>query len=325
MMNFVRVTHSMKAIGFYQYGESDVLKVLDVPAPTPEKGQVLVKVMATGVNPADWRTRAGQFKMFMRPQFPFITGIEISGIISELGEGVTQFKIGDPVYGMLSVATGGGCAEYVAVNASALACMPKSLTFTQAASVPLTALTALQALRDKMNLKKGQHILIYGASGGVGMFTVQLAKSLGAKVTAVCSTRNVDWVKSLGADEVIDYTTTDILQLPRQYDAILDVVNYLYAKNAVKILKREGTFVTVSPVVSPIVQLRARMVGKQVKTVFVKPIGDDLSSLNSLFDTQKMTTYIAHEYSFEQAYQAHEESAAGHVRGKLVIRVGEQA
>ncbi|MDX2077340.1 MAG: NAD(P)-dependent alcohol dehydrogenase [bacterium] len=317
----VSITYNMKAVGFYEYGGTEVLRLLDLPSPTPEKGQVLVQVMAAGVNPADWRFRDGQFKAFVRAKFPFVSGLEVAGIVKAVGEGVTRFKIGERVYGRLPTAKGGGYAEYVAINESALAHMPHSFNFSQAASVPLTALTALQALRDKAKLRNGQRILIYGASGGVGMFAVQLAKAYGAHVTAVCSTKNVDWVKSLGADVVIDYTSTDVLALPDRYEVIFDAVNHLFAKDAIAILEKGGVYVTVSPVVNPLVQIRARLMGKQVKTTFVKANGADLETISHMIDAGQLMTYIEKEYPLEYASEAHRQSATGHVRGKLVITI----
>lgn len=222
----------MKAIGFRRYGDAGVQEEVVMPQPALAPNQLWIHVAAAGVNPADWRIRSGQFRLFMRPSFPFVPGAEVAGIVAEVGEGVTNFRMHDRVWAMLPTLSGGGYAQQVAVDETAVAHVPEELALGEAAAVPLTALTALQALSTIAQLRPQERVLIYGASGGVGHFAVQIARALGAEVTAMCSGRNVEWVKSLGAERVIDYTQEiDFAQNHRSrqltdFDVVFDAVNH---------------------------------------------------------------------------------------------------
>lgn len=218
---------TMQARGFRHYGGVEVLEPLTLPVPTPGPNEVRIKVAAAGVNPADWRLRSGQFRFAMRLKLPFVPGSDIAGVVAAVGPQVSQFRPGDAVYAMTPAAQGGGYAEYAVIAAEHAAQAPQGISFAQAAGTPLVALTALQALRDKAELQAGQRLLVYGASGGVGSFAVQIGKAMGAEVTAAASGRNRELVAGLGADAVLDYTAEDVTAARERYDVIFDAVNVL--------------------------------------------------------------------------------------------------
>lgn len=315
---------TMHAIGFHSYGSADVLELLDVPMPTLADDQVLIRVAAAGINPADWRIRNGQFKLFMRSPFPFIPGSDVAGVVVKVGSAVTRLRPDDAVYAMLPTATGGGYAEYAAVAESAVALMPSNLSFVDAAATPLTALTALQALRDKAALQPDQQVLINGASGGVGTFAVQVAKAMGARVTAVASGRNEELVRSLGADEFRDYTREDVTR-EAQYDVVFDAVNMFPWRKARRVLRRGGTLVSVNPVLAiPVFRLVARLGGWRLRSLFVQPSGADLETLNTWINHEQVRPVIEQCYPLADVQAAHRHSETERVRGKLVLIVDEQ-
>lgn len=213
----------MKAMVIRGYGAVDVLKYEEVEKPNIKPDQLLVKVHASSVNPIDWKTRKGMLSILTGNKFPLILGFDVAGEVVEVGSQVTRFQVGDAIYGSTSF-PGGAYAEFAAIPEKLAAIKPANMNYQQAATVPLAALTALQALRNLGNIKSGQKVLVNGASGGVGIFAVQIAKVLGAEVTGVCSTRNLDFVRSLNADLVIDYTQADFTNGNVQYDIIFDVV-----------------------------------------------------------------------------------------------------
>lgn len=213
----------MKAVIIRRYGAAEVLQYEDVEQPKIEPTQLLVKVRASSVNPIDWKIRQGMLSLITGSKFPKILGFDVAGEVVAIGSGVTRFKPGDAVYGSTSF-PGGGYAEFAAVPENLVVLKPTNLSYEEAAAVPLAALTALQALRDQGNIQTGQTVLINGAAGGVGSFAVQIAKALGTVVTGVSSTKNLDLVKSLLADRVIDYTQQDFTQDTAQYDIIFDAV-----------------------------------------------------------------------------------------------------
>src|SRR5213080_1112618 len=239
----------MKAIVYHSYGAADVLKLEDIQQPIPKDDQVLIKVRAAALNPLDWRMMKGvplPFRLMMKMQTPSVQqpvgiGRDVAGVVEAIGRDVTQFKIEDEVFGNCEAAV----AEYACTKESALVAKPLELTFDQAASIPVAGLTALQGLRDKGKVQAGQKVLINGASGGVGTFGVQIAKSFGADVTGVCSTRNVDLVRSLGADHVIDYTKEDFTKSDQRYDVILDNVPNHSLSECRRILNPNGKYVMI--------------------------------------------------------------------------------
>lgn len=317
---------TMQAVGFRRYGSADVLEQLQVPRPTLTDTSVLIRVVAASVNPADWRFRSGQFRFVIRLKLPFVPGADVAGIVEAVGSAVTGFRPGDAVYAMLPTALGGGYAEYAVATEDQVARMPRNLSFTEAAAVPLTALTALQALRDKAELQSGAHVLINGASGGVGTFAVQIAKALGAHVTAVCSGRNADFVRQLGADAVLDYTQQHVTAGEPCYDVIFDAVNTLAFRSARQALRPNGILVTVNPIaekLSPRWLARFRG-GRHLRSLLVQPSSSDLETLTTWLETRRIRPIIDHCYPLLDAADAHRSSETMRARGKLVLIVDQQ-
>jgi NADPH:quinone reductase-like Zn-dependent oxidoreductase len=317
----------MRAIGFSQYGGADVLETLNAAKPTISAETVLIRVIASGVNPSDPLFRSGALRNFVRLKLPFIPGLDVAGIVAEVGSAVTRFRPGDAVYAMLPNTRMGGYAEYAAVAQSSVAHCPANLTFVEAAAIPCAALTALQALRDQARVKSGLHVLINGASGGVGSFAVQIAKAFGAHVSATCSGRNIEFVRSLGADEVIDYTQIDITAGKPNYEVIFDAVGvYPFGKWKL-MLRPRGTLVTVNFIFgNPLQKLLARFDAnhRQLKSLLVQPNGADLEMLNQWIISGKLRPIIDQCYPLAEAAEAHRYSETKRVRGKLVLLVDEQ-
>ena len=308
----------MKAVRIHNYGGPEVLKYEDAPRPQPGKGEVLIRVHAAGVNPIDWKVRAGYMKDFMPYQFPLILGWDLSGVIEKIGARVTRFKRGDEVYSKPDTARDGAYAEYIVVLESEVALKPKSLHHVRAAAVPLAGLTGWQALFDVAKLKREQRVLIHGGSGGVGHFAVQFAKSKGAYVFATASTKNQDLLRELGADEPIDYTTQRFEEIARDVDVVLDTIGGDTQQRSWKVLKKGG--VLASLVQSPDVE-KAKALG--VRGVFVssEPNGAELAEIAALIDSGSVKVVIDRILPLREARRAHELSQSGHIRGKIVLRV----
>jgi NADPH:quinone reductase-like Zn-dependent oxidoreductase len=315
----------MQAVGFRRYGTAEVLEPLEVSVPAVEADTVLIRVAAAGVNPADWRIRNGQFRFGMRIRMPFVPGSDVAGVVEAVGSEVTKFRPGDRVYAMLTAAKGGAYAQFVAAPESDVALVPSTISLGEAAAVPLTALSALQALRDEANLQPGEHILIYGASGGVGTFAVQMAKATGARVAAVCSGRNVELVRSLGADEVLDYTQDDIFAEGSQYDTIFDAANQYSFWRWRRILRPQGTVVTVNPIIGKIMPpFLTQLFGGHLKSFFVQPSGANLETISQWIAEGRVRPVVEKYYPVADAADAHERSESLRARGKLVLVVDEE-
>ncbi|MEQ8971999.1 MAG: NAD(P)-dependent alcohol dehydrogenase [Coleofasciculus sp. C1-SOL-03] len=313
----------MNAVINNGYGSVDVLQYTSIEKPTPKPNQLLVKVHGTSVNPIDWKIRKGLLKLFTGNKFPMILGFDISGDVVEVGSAVTRFHPGEPIYAYLDSFPGGAYAEYAVVSEQAACLKPNNMTPIQAAAVPLAALTALQGLRNQGKIQPGHQVLINGSSGGVGSFAVQIAKALAAQVTAVCSTKNVELVKSLGADRVIDYTIQDVTQDTAKYDIVFNTVAHQTFSRWQKMLKPRGVYVTTLPTVESVVQTLFTSIfpGKTAKLIRVKPSGKDLTFLKELIEANKIQSVIEETYPLSDVAQAHSISEQGHVVGKLVIRV----
>ncbi len=321
---------SMKAIVYRCYGSPDVLTYEDIEKPMPGDDEVLVKVHAASVNPLDWHYMRGS-PYFIRlgsgvgaPK-DIRLGVDFAGTIEAVGKDVQQFKPGDEVFG----GANGAFSEYVTVRDSrALAMKPANITFEQAASVPIAAITALQALRDKGKIKTGHRVLINGASGGVGTFAVQIAKSFGAEVTGVCSTRNVEMVRSIGADHVFDYKKEDYTESGKQYDLIIDNVgNHSLLANR-RVLSPEGVLVIVGgaggnwlgPLIRPIkALLLSPFVGQEFVLILAQLRQEDLAILADLMQAGTVTPVIDRSYRLSEVPAAIRYSEEGHARGKIVV------
>jgi NADPH:quinone reductase-like Zn-dependent oxidoreductase len=311
----------MKAVFINQYGSAELLQYADVEKPQIKSDQMLVKVHASSVNPIDWKIRSGIIQLLTGYNFPLILGFDVAGVVEEVGNSVTGFQAGDSIYAFLDSLPGGAYAEYAAVSERAACLLPNTMSYEQAAAVPLAALTALQALRDSGEIQPGQQVLINGASGGVGSFAVQIAKALETEVTAVCSTKNVELVETLGADYVIDYTQKDFAQDTKQYDIILDAVAKESFSRCQNILKPNGIYVTTLPALDTLVQglLTFLVPGKTAKFMLANSSGKDLAFLKNLIEANKLRSIIAKTYPLSELAAAHEESEQGRVVGKLVI------
>lgn len=313
----------MKAAVIDQFGPSSALQVRDIPTPEITVDQILVEVHAASVNPIDWKIRDGMMGDRYGKEFPMVLGLDASGVVVKVGDSVTEFKEGDEVYARSDNGAGKCYAEYVALNPGTVALKPESLSHVEAAAIPLAALTPLIGMRDCAGLKAGDRILIIGASGGVGIFAVQIAKLMGADVTAVCSTRNIDLARELGADRVIDYTKGEVLQAGDDYDVIYDTVGaqtYVSAKPA---LKEEGIYLTLVPVPGIdffIPGQTERMTGKGYFVAWT-PHASDLRILSDWVASGQLRPVIDSEYPLEEIRQAHERSQTLRAQGKIIIRM----
>ncbi|GAX37681.1 NAD(P)-dependent alcohol dehydrogenase [Nodularia sp. NIES-3585] len=312
----------MKAVVIRRHGSAEVLQYEDVAQPQIKPNQLLVKVHASSVNPIDWKIRQGMLSLLTGNQFPLILGFDIAGEVVAVGSQVTGFQPGDAVYGSTNF-PGGAYAEFAAVPENLIASKPKNLTYEEAATVPLAALTALQALRDQGNIKSGQAVLINGAAGGVGMFAVQIAKALGTEVTGVCSTKNLEFVKSLGADRVIDYTQEDFTENSRQYDIIFDAVGKRSLSNCKRVLKPNGIYISTLPTPEVLIQsvLTAFLPGQKAKFVIERPNTQDLVYLKELIEAGKMRTVIDRTFALAEIAAAHSYSESERTVGKIAIVV----
>jgi NADPH:quinone reductase-like Zn-dependent oxidoreductase len=328
----------MKAVVYTDYGSPDVLEIRDVKKPVPNDDQVLIKVRAASINPLDWHFIEGTPYIvramgvgLRKPKDPRL-GVDMAGQVEAVGKNVTQFKPGDEVFG----ARTGAFAEYVCARADrAVVLKPANLTFEQAASVPIAAITALQGLRDKGKIQPGQKVLINGASGGVGTFAVQIAKSFGADVTGVCSTRNLDLVRSLGADHVIDYTKEDFTKGEQRYDLILDNVGTQPLSGFRRALQPKGICVMIGgggpndggligPLGRPVkALLLSPFISQKMGMLMAELNKKDLTTLADLMQSGKVTPVIDRTYPLSQIAEAIRYLEQGHARGKVVITVAQ--
>ena len=313
----------MKAVVIRRYGAADVLQYEDVEQPKIKPDQLLVKVHATSVNPIDWKIRKGMLRIVTGRKFPIILGGDVSGEVVEVGDRVTGFKPGDPVFANLGL-WGRAYAEFVTVPGKLAVLKSEKITHEQAAAIPGAALTALQALRKQGRIHQGNSVLINGASGGVGSFAVQIAKALGAEVTGVCSTKNVEFVKSFGVDCVIDYTQQDFTRNTAQYDIIFDAVGKRSFSSCQPALKPRGVYVTTLPTLECFVQttLTTFIPGKKARLVALKPNSEDLSYLKDFIETGKIRPAVDRTFTLSKIADAHRYSETEHARGKIVITVG---
>ncbi|HMD08008.1 MAG TPA: NAD(P)-dependent alcohol dehydrogenase [Candidatus Acidoferrum sp.] len=325
----------MKAIVYQGFGSFDILRCEEIDKPIPGDDEVLIKVRAASVNPLDWKLmKGGPFivRLLLGVGKPKIRrpGVDVAGQVEAVGRNVTQFKPGDNVFGTCR----GAFAEYATSRSvpgmkSVLVIKPVKVTFEQAASAPVAALTALQGLRDKGRIQQGQRVLINGAAGGVGTFAVQIAKSFGANVTGVCSTSNVDMVRSIGADQVIDYTQQDLTKSGHRYDIVLDCVGNHSFSEWRRVLNPKGILVGVgAPADVPLSRLLAGLIGELVRSllvsqkiaIFIARVNQqDLTTVRELMAAGKVTPVIDKRYRLSEAREAFRYMETGHARGKVII------
>jgi NADPH:quinone reductase-like Zn-dependent oxidoreductase len=322
----------MKAIVQDRYGSADVLELRDIETPVAGNGDVLLRVHAASAFIGDWhvmtgRPYLGRLAFGLRAPKLRVRGQDVAGRVEAVGEGVTQFQVGDEVFGTCD----GAFAEYAIARQGKIAPKPANLTFEQAATVPITGTTALQAVRDKGRVQSGQSVLIIGAAGGVGSFAVQIAKALGAHVTGVCSTAQVDLVRSIGADEVIDYTREDFAATGQHYDAILDIAGNRSVSHLRRALAPKGTLVIVGGEGGGRwfggihrqlgAQLLSMFVGQKLGTFIAKQNGEDLVALKELIEAGKVTPVIGTTFPLQKVPEAIRSLTEGHARGKVVITI----
>ncbi|HSV51490.1 MAG TPA: NADP-dependent oxidoreductase [Burkholderiaceae bacterium] len=332
----------MKAFVLERYGKKRALRLADMPAPQPRDDEVLVQVHAAGVNLLDSKIRDGEFKLILPYRLPLILGHDVAGEVVKVGARVRQFKPGDEVYARPDDFGIGTFAEFVCVKEASLALKPKGLTMEEAASIPLVALTAWQALVAKANLKKGQKVFIQAGSGGVGTFAIQLAKHLGATVATTTSTANVALVKSLGADVVIDYKTQDFEDVLRDYDVVLNSQDGKTLEKSLRVLKPGGKLISISGPPDPAfakeigapgfvrlllrllssgIRRRAKSRGVSFSFLFMKASGSQLREITRLFDAGVIRPVVDRVFPFDATNEAMAYVDAGRAKGKVVVKV----
>jgi NADPH:quinone reductase-like Zn-dependent oxidoreductase len=334
----------MKALVFKRYGRADQIAFADIPRPAPKPDEILVQVHAVGLNPIDYMIPKGTFKPMLRFQLPATLGSDLAGVVVEVGSRVTRFKPGDAVFASIFDLGRGALAEFAAVPERAAAPKPENLDFVQAASVPMVGLTSWQALTERAHLKPGQKVFIPAGSGGIGTFAIQLAKYLGANVGTTTSTGNVDLVRSLGADEVIDYKKQEFEEVLRDYDAVLGTVRGDALEKALRILKPGSTVVSlIGPPDAAFARMRsmnlfmvfvfgllsrkmirnARKRGVEYSFLFVRPDGQQLAEIGQLLKMGRIRPVIDKVFAFDQAKDGLAYLENGRTKGKVVIKVSQ--
>jgi NADPH:quinone reductase-like Zn-dependent oxidoreductase len=307
----------MKAVRIHRYGGPEVLRFEEAPRPEPGRGEVLIRVHGAGVNPVDWKVREGYARDFLKHALPLVPGWDVSGVVEAAGPGATRWKPGDELFSRPDIARDGAYAEFLVVRESEAARKPRSLDHLLAAAVPLAALTAWQALFDAAGLGPGQTVLIHAAAGGVGHFAVQLAKWKGARVIGTASGGNQSFLRTLGADDTIDYTTTRFEEVVRDADVVLDTMGGDTQQRSWKTLREGGIL---STILAPPPE-EAVPPGKRLGYTFVQPNAEQLSEIATLIDAGKVRTVVETVLPLTEARSAQDRSQAGHVRGKIVLQV----
>ena len=332
----------MKAYTINGYGKTKNLQLSEIPDPTIKEQDILVQVYATGLNLLDAKIRNGEFNLLLPYKFPLILGHDVAGVVTKIGSRVQKFKVGDQVYARPADFRIGTFAEFIAVHEDDAALKPKNLTMEEAASIPLVGLTVWQALVEKANLQKGQKVFIQAGSGGVGTFAIQLAKHLGATVATTTSPANADWVKSLGADTVIDYQTEDFEKILQNFDVVLHSQDAKTLEKSLRILKPGGKLISISGppdpdfatelklswplkmifgVLSHSARSQAKRLGVNFSFLFMKAQGEQLAKITALIDSGVIRPIIDRVFPFEATNEALRYVEAGRAKGKVIITV----
>ena len=306
----------MKSIRFHDYGGPEVMQLEELPRPAVNDDEILVRVIAMGVNPVDWKIREGLVRQRIKIPLPATPGGDVSGVIEQLGSAVQGVSIGQPVFAYIGLM--GAYAQFVAIKADIAAPKPSSLDHLHAAAVPLAALTAWQALFDKGGLKSGQRVLVHAAAGGVGGFAVQIARNAGAEVVGTCSPNNFDYVRGMGAHSVIDYHGS-FEPLAGSFDLVLDVMGGETGMRSLQLLKSTGVHVGVAPPSEALTQ-QLTAAGQRVLPIMVQSNGKQLAQIGTLIDAGKISTTLAAIFPLAEAGRAHDLIKTGHTRGKIVLR-----
>ena len=335
----------MKSLMITKYGDiNSSLEEQDIPKPLVEANQILIRTYSSSFNPIDHMIVKGDYKAMGKVSFPAGIGRDVSGIVEEVGKNVRKFKIGDKVYSRINESFVGTMAEYVLSNVKDTALMPSNLSFDESASIPLVGLTTYQALVDIAKLSKGENVLIHAGSGGIGTFAIQLAKHLGAHVTTSTSTKNISFVKELGADKVIDYTSQNYLDEGAAFDVVYDTLGGNYTMDSFKVLKDGGRVVSIkgtvdsitakqlglNKLIQMIIAFQARKVFKAAskmnasyRFLYMSPNGEQLKKIAKLYESGAIKPIIDKTYKFSESIQALEYLSKGHAKGKVVVKIRE--
>jgi NADPH:quinone reductase-like Zn-dependent oxidoreductase len=310
----------MRKVLYNQFGDEQVLEVREQPTPTIAKNQLLIQVKTTSINPLDWKIYRGQMKLLSGSKFPKGVGIDFAGVVTQVGPSVTRFQVGDPVFGLLDIFKGGALADYVVVTEADIALKPATISFDQAAALPVAGLAALQLVDQLAAVGQGHEVLINGATGGVGLFAIQLAKKRGARVTAVVGPAGVQRATQLGADVVVDYTKQDIRQLTQRFDAIVDLSDKLAFRAAKKLLKPRAAFINTLPSPQGLVLsfLHNLFSSRKRKILILKPSAAGLNTLAALAQDQ-LQIPVEQVYALADIRRAYQETSQGNVKGKAVV------
>jgi NADPH:quinone reductase-like Zn-dependent oxidoreductase len=314
----------MQAVQIAHFGSPDQLQLVERARPRPGRGQYLVAVHASSVNPVDWKLRSGALRPIMWPRLPVVLGFDVCGVIAEAGPGAERFAVGDPIYARLDTRYGGAYAQYALVGEAVVARKPKDMTDVQAAAVPLAGVTALQALRDRARLRAGQRLLVVGGAGGVGHFAVQIGKAMGAHVVASASASNHDLLRELGAEHCIDYRNEAYRSFDGPYDVIFDTAVATSIRLFLPLMAAEGRYVAATPSLelvarAPLLALSSK---RRIDFVMLKPSAADLDQLSYWIEAGQLKPVIDRTYPLAETAAAHAYAEQGHVRGKVVLEVG---
>lgn len=331
----------MKAMIIEKYGKVP-LKLADMPTPPIGENDVLAEIVAASINPVDFKIRDGKLRMLKKYNMPLIMGNDFSGIVKQVGKGVKKFKAGDEIYGRASKSRIGTFAEYIAIEEDAIALKPRNLSFEEAASIPLVGLTSYQALHDILQLSSGQKVLIQAGSGGIGTFAIQLAKTMGVYVATTTSKAGYELVKSLGADQIIDYKNEQFDEILHHYDGVYDTIGGETLEKAFKIVKPGGQLVSISGLPNArfgkeygsgflktnLFRIATHNITKLEKKynvkytfLFMKPNGEQLKIITELIESEKIKPVIDRIYPFEEAQEALNYSETGRAKGKVILKI----
>ncbi|HXU93179.1 MAG TPA: NADP-dependent oxidoreductase [Gallionella sp.] len=310
----------MKAVRIHAYGNADVLKYEDAPLPEIASNDVLVQVVAASVNPVDWKIREGYLQQMIPYQFPLTLGWDVSGVVEAVGSKVTRFKPGDAVFSRPDIRRDGTYAEYVAIREDELAHKPQTISHVEAATLPLAGIAAWEAIVTTAKVASGQRVLVHAASGGVGSIAVQLAKSRGAYVIATTSEKNRALVRSIGADEVIDYRVLKFEEVVREMDVVLDTIGGQVQEASWSVLKPGGILVSI---ISTPSEEKAKALGVRSAFLFIQSNAEILSQLASLVESGKLRPIVGAEFALKDIAKAHALSQSGHAIGKIALYVGQ--
>ncbi|PLX67709.1 MAG: NADP-dependent oxidoreductase [Denitrovibrio sp.] len=314
----------MKAVMINEFGEPEIMKVVDVDQPKPQSDEVLIKVSGAGVNPIDAKTRKGLgfVAQAIKDSMPWVPGYDVAGVVEEIGSGVTEFKVGDRVFGRLNFMTPTGAyTEYTAAKTADIALAPENLDLLYCAALPVAAMTAWQGLFDVGNVKEGDRVLIHAGAGGVGHMAVQFAKMKGAYVICTASERNRSFLMEMGADEVVDYKANDFTKVIEPVDFILDNMGFEVGERSVDILKSDGLMVTVPTITAERVQKAGEAQNKAVKGIKVQTSKENLAQIADMIDKGLVRVFVSKVYSLAEAVQAHRDIESGSTRGKIVLSI----